>query len=160
MMHIKLRPLETDDMPLLTKLSKNWEEENSCYGYQRNEAAYFDKYRVFVAESDGKVIGYLFGTVEQSKSMTAIMPASTAYFEIEELYIDPTFRSQGIARAFMKYLENILLSEGIDKMVLSTATKDYKRILHFYIDEMGMSFGHAKLLKALKHADTSLEEHT
>lgn len=158
MMHIKFRPSEIDDMPLLTKLSKDWEEENSCYGYQRNKAAHFDRYRVFVAEFEGEVIGYLFGAVEHSKSMTAIMPAGSTYFEIEELYIDSRFRSQGIGRAFMQYLETLLLSEGIDKMVLSTATKDYKRILHFYIDELGMNFWHAKLFKALKHANMSFEE--
>jgi len=34
-------------------------------------------------------------------------------------------------------------------LFLSTATKDYKRILHFYIDEMGMDFWTARLFKKL-----------
>ncbi len=157
-MQLNFRPATSDDIPLLTKLSSDWEEENSCHGYQRNQAEHFAKYRVFIVEFEGEVIGYLFGTVEHSKNMTAMMPAGSTYFEVEELYIDSRFRSQGIGRAFMQYLETILLSEGIDKMVLSTATKDYKRILHFYIDEMGMSFWHAKLFKELKRADELFEE--
>ncbi len=138
------------DIPMVAQLSSDWENENNCRGYLGNEEDYLSGFRIFVAEAEGKVIGYIFGAAETSKDMGAIMPDNSTYFEIEELYIKPAYRSQGIGSALMRHLENTLAAEDIDKIVLSTATKDYKRILHFYIDEMGMSFWSAKLFKELK----------
>ena len=37
----------------------------------------------------------------------------------------------------------------IDYIMLSTATKDYRRILHFYIDELGMDFWYARLFRKI-----------
>lgn len=144
------RAATPEDLPALARMSGDWENENNCRGYYRNDVEYLSGFRVFVAETDGKVIGYLFGTAETSRDMGAVMPDNSTYFEIEELYIKPAYRSQGVGSTLMKYLEDTLLTENIDKIVLSTAAKDYKRILHFYIDEMGMSFWSARLFKELR----------
>ena len=138
-----------EDISIVAKLSGDWESENCCRGYCKNNEKHLSRFRIFVAEADGKVIGYIFGTAESSKNMGAVMPDISPYFRIEELYVIPAYRSQGIGGALMKFLENILLSENIERIILSTATKDYKRILHFYIDEMGMSFWNAQLFKNL-----------
>jgi ribosomal protein S18 acetylase RimI-like enzyme len=138
------------DIPIIAKLSSDWEKENNCRGYLRNDEEYLSGFRIFVAEAGGKVIGYIFGSAETSKDMGAVMPDNSTYFEIEELYIKPEYRSKGVGRTLMKYLEDTLLTENIDKIVLSTASKDYKRILHFYIEEMGMSFWSARLFKELR----------
>ncbi len=137
------------DFPAVARMSGDWENEDNCRGYRRNDVEYLSGFRIFVAETDGKAIGYLFGAVETSKDMGAVMPDNSTYFEIEELYIKPAYRSQGVGSALMKYLEDTLLAENIGKIVLSTAAKDYKRILRFYIDEMGMSFWSARLFKEL-----------
>lgn len=138
------------DIPAVARMSCDWEKESSCRGYVRNNEESLSGFSIFVAEAGGKVIGYLFGSAEISKDMGAVMPDNSTYFEIEELYIKPEYRSKGIGRTLMKYLEDTLLSEEIDKIVLSTASKDYKRILHFYIEEMGMSFWSARLFKELR----------
>lgn len=144
------RAATPEDFPALAQMSGEWEIENNCRGYIRNDEEYLSGFRIFVAETGGKVIGYIMGTAETSKDMAAVMPDNTTYFEIEELYIKPAYRSSGVGHTLMKYLEDKLLSENIEKIVLSTATKDYKRILHFYIDEMGMSFWSARLFKDLR----------
>ena len=41
------------------------------------------------------------------------------------------------------------LEDGIGFLMLSTATKNYKSILHFYIEELGMDFWSARLFKRL-----------
>jgi ribosomal protein S18 acetylase RimI-like enzyme len=143
------RPATTADIPIVAELSGDWEKENCVRGYCKDDERQLSKFRIYVAEEAGKIIGYLLGTVDFSKNMGAVIPDGSAYFAIEELYIVPAYRSQGVGGMLMKYLENILLSEKIEKIVLSTATKDYKRILHFYIDEMGMSFWNAQLFKDL-----------
>ena len=77
------------------------------------------------------------------------MVDGTPYFEIEELYVVPECRNQGVGRALFQFVEQELKAVGIEYMMLSTATKNYKKILHFYIDELGMDFWSARLFKKL-----------
>lgn len=77
------------------------------------------------------------------------MAGATPYFEIEELYVVPSCRNEGIGRALFLFAEQAVREAGIEFIMLSTATKNYKRILHFYIDELGMDFWSARLFKKL-----------
>ncbi|MBQ6527239.1 MAG: GNAT family N-acetyltransferase, partial [Clostridia bacterium] len=65
-----------------------------------------------------------------------------------ELYVIPSERSKGIGKELMRAAEKAA-SEQADVMVLSTATKNAKAILHFYLDEVGMEFYSARLFKRL-----------
>ena len=58
-------------------------------------------------------------------------------------------RNEGIGRALFLFAEQAVGEAGIEFIMLSTATKNYKRILHFYIDELGMDFWSARLFKKL-----------
>ena len=82
--------------------------------------------------------------------MKSIMPEGTPYFELEELYVTPKYRSIGVGSILFDYLENILKDEKITQMVLSTATKDYKSVFNFYIKRKGMTFWSARLFKEIK----------
>ena len=132
----------------LIALSEAWEKENSCYGYRANTKEDIDGNRVFLAQEDGKVLGYLFGKVCASKNMTSIMPESTAYFEVEELYVIPSRRSEGIGKALFRYAEDALRCDA-RYMVLSTATKNWNAVFHFYLDELNMCFWSARLFKEI-----------
>ena len=77
------------------------------------------------------------------------MTDGTPYFEIEELYVVPSHRSEGVGRALFQNAEQTVKAAGIEFIMLSTATKNYKSILHFYIDELGMDFWSARLFKKL-----------
>jgi GNAT superfamily N-acetyltransferase len=133
----------------LIRLSADWEAENSCWGYRANAHEDLTGRRVFLAEEDGFLCAYLFGLRETSKKKTSFMPAGTPYFEIEEIYVVPERRSQGIGRRLFALAEQAAREEGITHLLLSTATKDWKAILHFYIDELGMDFWSARLFKKL-----------
>lgn len=133
----------------LISMSSDWEAENSTYGYRRNERSDIEGNRIFLAEQDGKLLGYLFGQEAKSVRATSIMTDDTPYFEVEELYVIPEFRNQGAGRALFQFAEQELKAEGIAYMLLSTATKNYQKILHFYIDELGMDFWSARLFKKL-----------
>lgn len=132
----------------LIRMSEDWEKENSCHGYRKNDKSDIDGNRIFLAYDGDTVIGYLFGYAEKSKESSSIMPDGTPCFEIEELYIRPEYRNQGIGRKLFDYVENTVRGE-VDYLMLSTATKNWKAILHFYLDELDMNFWNARLFKRI-----------
>ena len=133
----------------LIAMSSDWASENSTYGYYPNGRSDIEGNRIFLAEEDGRSLGYLLGHGSTAKNASSIMPVGTAYFEIEELYVRPEHRGRGIGRALYAFAEERVKAEGIGYLMLSTATKDYKKILHFYIEELGMEFWSARLWKRL-----------
>ena len=76
------------------------------------------------------------------------MADGTPCFEVEELYVVPERRSQGVGRALFEQVSQIVSAEA-QYILLSTATKNWRAILHFYIDELGMTFWNARLYKKL-----------
>ena len=132
----------------LIRFSEDWAAENSCYGYRANELSDIEGNRIFFAEDQDQVIGYLFGKVYPSKNMYSIMPEGTPYFEVEELYVIPERRSQGVGSELFQFAERTVADEA-EYMVLSTATKNWKAIFHFYLDELDMTFWSARLFKKI-----------
>lgn len=132
----------------LIRMSEDWEKENSCHGYRKNEKSDIEGNRIFLAYCGDTIVGYLFGYAEKSKESSSIMPDGTPCFEIEELYVRPEYRNQGIGRKLFDYVENTVRGE-VDYLILSTATKNWKAILHFYLDELDMNFWNARLFKRI-----------
>lgn len=133
----------------LIRLSEDWAAENSCYGYRANDKSDIEGNRIFLAEDGSEVIGYLFGRVCSAERMSSIMPEGTPYFEVEELYVVLEKRSRGIGAKLFRYAEEAVKTEA-EYMVLSTATKNWKAIFHFYLDELGMTFWNARLFRKIR----------
>ena len=138
--------LDEELLEVLIRLSVDWEAENSCHGYRRNERADIEGNRIFLAKDSEDVIGYLFGHLEIPERSTSIMPSGTPVFEVEEIYVRPADRSKGIGKMLFSYAE-AAVQHDVDYIMLSTATKNWKAILHFYMDELGMEFWNARLFK-------------
>ena len=149
---IKEQQLDEELLETLIRLSADWEAENSCYGYRKNENADIEGNRVFVAKDGEEIIGYLFGYLEKSERSTSIMPDGTPVFEVEELYVIPEYRSNGIGKMLFSHAEAAVRKEA-DFIMLSTATKNWKAVFHFYLDELGMEFWSARLFKKVKCDD-------
>ena len=152
---MKISEVKADDKIYeeLIRLSEKWEAENSCYGYRKNEEADIEGNRIFIARDGENVIGYLFGYLEKSERSTSIMPDGTPVFEVEELYVKPEYRSKGIGKMLFAYTESAVRNEA-DYIMLSTATKNWRAIFHFYLDELGMEFWSARLFKKVTHDET------
>ena len=148
-MNIYEAKLNDELLEKLISMSTEWEAENSTYGYRKNDRSDIEENRIFLAEQDGEILGYLFGHKEKSERASSIMADGTLYFEIEELYVVPSHRSEGVGRALFHFAEQAVKGAGVEFIMLSTATKNYKSILHFYIDELGMDFWSARLFKKL-----------
>ena len=139
---------DTNTVNTLIELSRDWAAENSCTGYRENDISDIEGNRIFLAEEDGTVIGYLFGKLTRSEKKTSIMAENTPFFEVAELYVVPSRRSDGIGSSLFRYAENAVRSEA-EYIVLSTATKNWKAILHFYLEELDMTVWSATLYRKL-----------
>ena len=145
---VAIHEAKQSDIKRLLKLSLMWEKEDSCYGYRANtEDDFQDCY--ILAAYDNELIAYIFGKEEIQDKQTSVIDKNMHYFEIEELYVHPSYRSRGIGKQLMESLEKELKKKGLEMMMLNTATKNWKAIMHFYIDEIGMNFWSAKLYKRL-----------
>lgn len=145
---------ETEQTPevldRLISLSADWERENCCHGYVKNTPADIAGNRVFLAEGDNDtILGYLFGHMETAERQTSIYDLGTKWFEVEELYVRPENRDQGVGQALFRHMERAVADEA-EMVLLGTASKNCRAILHFYIDELGMEFWSARLFKRLR----------
>ncbi len=149
-MELKIREaaLTPELTEALIRLSENWEAEGSCYGYRKNTAADIEGNRVFLLEGEGELLGYLFGHREKAKNCSSVMAEGTPYFEVEELYVRPEHRSRGCGAALFRFAEEAVRDEA-DYVMLSTATKNWQAILHFYLEELDLQFWSARLFKKL-----------
>lgn len=143
---IREAKLTPDLLEILIRMSEDWEKEGSCYGYRKNDRSDIEGNRIFTAEIRNEVVGYLFGHMEKAERASSIMPDGTPFFEAEELYVKPQYRSQGIGRRLFEQAEKAVSAET-EFILLSTATKNWKAIFHFYLDELGMEFWSSRLFK-------------
>ena len=132
----------------LLKMSADWAAENSCRGYDPNELADIQGNRIFLALDDDTPVGYLLGKVCTAEKDSTVMKKGTPFFEVEELYIIPARRSRGLGGALFCYAEECVKQEA-EFLLLSTATKNWRAIFHFYIEELDMEFWSARLFKKI-----------
>lgn len=148
-MIIKEVELTDEILAELIACSENWEQENSCHGYRKNTEEDIRGNRIFLAMEDGQTVGYLFGYMDKGERKNSIYEKDEPFFEVEELYVKPELRSMGIGKKLFLYMEEVMKREKMELILLSTATKNYKAILHFYLDELGMEFWNARLFKRI-----------
>lgn len=85
-MEIKEVALNDEILEQLISLSKQWEKEDSCYGYRQNSIDDIKSNRIFVVIDDD-IIAYLLGHKEKAKNKTTIYQENDEYFVIEELFV-------------------------------------------------------------------------
>ena len=133
----------------LIALSEEWERENSCYGYRKNNSDDLKGKRIFVATDGDLICGYLFGHTVTAEKDTSVYRAGTEYFEIDELYVKAQYRDRGIGKKLFQYAEKAISSD-VNMIMLTTAAKNFRAVLHFYIDELGMDFWSARLFRKIR----------
>ena len=77
-----------------------------------------------VAEDNDEIIGYIVGGIEEVSDYRNI----TNICEVENMWVDEKYRSQGIGKQFMDKLEIWAREKGINRMRAITSYKNEKAI--------------------------------
>ena len=132
----------------LIELSKIWMEEDITNGLVPNELSDL-KEPCYVAFDGDKIVGYTFGHFYNADKKINTIKEGDKCFEIDEIYVLKEYRSQGIGRKLFQAIEEEV-HKGVEFITLPTSTKDYKKILSFYVEMMDMTFHSAFLYKKTK----------
>ncbi|WP_369125268.1 GNAT family N-acetyltransferase [Alicyclobacillus fastidiosus] len=84
----------------------------------------------FVADKDGQIVGYIFATTHVSEG-TAV-PQGKKFLEIDEVYVHPDYRTDGIGHKLVDHLLAEARSHGITRSVVYSASKQWDKIVGFY----------------------------
>jgi ribosomal protein S18 acetylase RimI-like enzyme len=146
-MKYELQKLDEDTIDQLICLSKKWKEEDCCYGMEVNTKSDLNE-PLAVALDKGKIVGYIFGHFYSQEKKTSYIEIGEPCFSIDEFYVLPEHRCMGIGKKLFQLIENEVKSQ-CKYITLSTSTKNYKAILKLYIEELGMNFHSAFLIKQI-----------
>ena len=146
-MKYELRKLDSNTVKELIELSKKWQDEECSWGIIANTDEDL-KEPVFVAIDNDNIVGYIFGHYYIVENKTSYIEIGKKCFMIDEIYVLPIYRSKGIGKELFKLMETHI-KETCDYLTLSTSTKNYKSILHFYVDELDLNFHSAFLIKEM-----------
>ena len=148
MIQYAFRNLDENTIVQLIELSQLWVEENCSYGMVVNEADDLQA-PVAVALDGERIVGYCFGHSYVQEKRKSYMEAGIRCFEVDELYVLPAYRGAGIGRELFRMMEQEA-KKTCAFLTLATSTKNYKAILKLYIEELGMNFHSAFLIKNLE----------
>jgi N-acetylglutamate synthase-like GNAT family acetyltransferase len=93
-----IRQASKPDVPFIYRLQRQMSAEDGIYGFVAETAGQIEKAinpYFLVAETNGGIIGFISGGVSAAEG-SAVIPKDEKYLEIENLYVAPRFREQGI----------------------------------------------------------------
>ena len=140
-------PLTEDAVRQLIALSQTWMDEHCSHGLVANTREDIRE-PVFAALEGEKIIGYTFGHAYIKEKKTDSVPVGSRCFDVDELYVLPAYRSQGVGGRLFEAIQAYAGTQA-EYLTLVTSTKDYKRVLRFYAERNGMDFHDAYLTKRL-----------
>lgn len=130
----------------LLRLSEAWADEDCCPAYYKNNPAEFIDKDVYLGVEENCIIGYAFGHISVQKEATSYNKVGEKAFELDEIYIMPTYRNKGIGRELYRFLEKDV-QNSVDVIGVIATSYQYNRLLKFYIEELDLQFNHALLVK-------------
>lgn len=140
--------LDDETVKKLIELSYIWEKEDITFGFRHNERSDLNDV-CYIAIDKGNIVGYIFGEYYTNDKYSAFANIGDKFFFINEIFVHPDYRSKGIGKKLFSLIEKEV-KDNVTCITLGTATKDYQKILNFYIKEVGMTFHSAFLFKKTK----------
>lgn len=144
-----IRLCTREELPRVLEMSDAFVAEGCCNGMVRDDLEYLEKYDIFIALDGEAAVGYAYGQADTAEKTRGNTRRGERYFDVEEIYVRPAYRSTGCGRALFEALETHARTLGCESVQLVAVAKDYGRLLHFYVDLLGMEFWNAFLTKRL-----------
>lgn len=101
---------------------------------------------IYIAKKEETIVSYAYGQYDIIERNSSYNTAVESAFYLEEIYVHPRYRFQGIGKSFYEYIEEEVQSKAQVLKVIA-ACDHYECLLRFYVQELGMSFNHALLVK-------------
>ncbi|MCE7989593.1 MAG: GNAT family N-acetyltransferase [Caldilinea sp. CFX5] len=129
-----LRQCHEADLSAVAKLYTAFAAEEIAYGLVAESV---DELRqrlsayCLVAEVENEVVGFVLAT-EQISPGYAIIPEGERYLAIEDLYVMPALRQQGIGSELLQAVEARARANGIARFLLYSSVKELDAVVQFY----------------------------
>lgn len=133
---ITIRPAAAADLPTigrlgaqLVRLHHDFDPKRFIPATSRSEGLYASylgsllqepNVVILVAERDGELLGYTYGSVEDYDYMALRGPAGALY----DIVVDPAHRGAGVGRTLLEATLGALAAKGAPRVVLSTAEQN------------------------------------
>lgn len=85
----------------------------------------------FVGEYDGRIIGFVSGTIHSSDGL-AVIPKEEKYIEIDDIYVHSEHRVKGVGQKLIDEILAEAQSQGIERSLLYSASKNWEQVVNFY----------------------------
>jgi|TARA_Y100000310_G_C20697901_1_gene827056 ribosomal protein S18 acetylase RimI-like enzyme len=129
---VSVRRASKQDLEAVDKLSIQWQQEGSTIGQgvadflpYFNEGAY-----LFVGEEDSSIVGFM--AAEQKLDRLAVFDSTDPYIELEELYVVPEKRSEGVGSLLVNALKDAGNRDGIRHFHVYSSSRELDRVVSFY----------------------------
>lgn len=131
---VPMRQACTEDIPIVHQMQVDWETEAITGGFSADPVEtiadaigpYF-----LVTEADSRIVGFVSASIRVSED-AGFFPDGQEFVCIDELYVRPEYRSQGIGRRLVQGIFEHAKREGINRFALTSNTKDFERVVEFY----------------------------
>ena len=134
MSNLTIRECIYQDLDYIVSLQQQWFKEEITYGFNAADKSYLatklGKY-FFVAELEGEIIGFVYGTVHKAEDM-AILDNGQLYIEVDDIYISPNSRGTGSGSLLLDKILEVAKENGIERSLIYSSTKDMESIIKFY----------------------------
>lgn len=144
-----IRFAKLEELDAILRLNEEFCKEKCCNAIITDNIDFFKSKNILVAIIDDLICGYAYGDINGATKTTTYHKKDDKIFYLEELYVKKQFRNKHIGTKLFEYLEQYAKDNHCKGIELNASSKDYKKLLHFYIDELGMSFFSAFLYKKL-----------
>lgn len=149
---IVISPATTFHIPSVVALYQDWEQEGITIGLCADTVdeltAKLQGWFLVACKLD-VVIGFVTGETRVLKpGEWAVFPDGGSYLYIEDLYVTPEFRSQGVGSALARKLMASAKAEHIEFASVYSSSQPSSRIIRFY-ESLGLSVWFVQMFGAI-----------
>ena len=146
---MKIKFAKNNELKEICKLNSIFVKENCCNNILEDSEGFYSSKKIFIAVENNKIVGYAYGDFAKETNTRSYAKANDKFFELEEMYVLPEYRNLGVGQKLFIKIEKHAKQNGAKTLRLNAVSKNYKSLLNFYIDILGMESISAYLIKKL-----------